>query len=211
MVIIRILSWLLIIAGTVVLGWNAYNWWSESASSVPYEEATMSKIDKKGDDTSPQPALAKGIPSDLKHNRGDMIATLSIHRLKKNLEVVYGADADSLEKGVGSYIEDNDPQTKDKTVKPGETGHVVLSGHRDTKFKGMGELKVGDRLIIDYNNHYFIYQVRKTWVTPKEDRKVIVTKDKPILTLVTCYPFNMLGSAPKRYIIESELIEIQNK
>ncbi|SDZ20076.1 sortase [Thermoactinomyces sp. DSM 45892] len=171
----------------------------------------MSKIDKQGNDTSPQPALAKGIPSDLKHNRGDMIAKLSIPRLKKTLEVVYGADSNSLEKGVGSYIEDNDPKTDDKTVKPGETGHVVLSGHRDTKFRGMGELKVGDPLIIDYNNHLFIYQVRKMRVTSKEDRTVIVTKDKPILTLVTCHPFNMLGSAPNRYIIESELIEIRNK
>ncbi len=50
--------------------------------------------------------------------------------------------------------------------------------------------------------------MNKHWITDAEDRTVIVEKDKPTLTLTltTCYPFNYIGDAPDRYIIEASLI-----
>ena len=47
--------------------------------------------------------------------------------------------------------------------------------------------------------------MNKHWITDAEDRTVIVEKDKPTLTLTTCYPFNYIGDAPDRYIIEASL------
>jgi len=46
-----------------------------------------------------------------------------------------------------------------------------------------------------------------TWITDPEDRSVIVDKDESMLTLTTCYPFDFIGNAPERYIIEAELEE----
>lgn len=54
----------------------------------------------------------------------------------------------------------------------------------------------------------YIYQIQKHWIADANDRTVIVAKDKPTLTLTTCYPFNYIGDAPERYIIEATLFAI---
>jgi sortase A len=59
------------------------------------------------------------------------------------------------------------------------------------------------------DGNVYTYQIRKRWITHAEDRTVIVPKKEPILTLTTCYPFDYVGNAPDRYIIQSELIEVR--
>ncbi|PFW66007.1 class D sortase, partial [Bacillus pseudomycoides] len=49
------------------------------------------------------------------------------------------------------------------------------------------------------------YEIQKTWITHADDRTVIIKKEEPILTLTTCYPFDYIGDAPDRYIIEAKL------
>lgn len=93
----------------------------------------------------------------------------------------------------------------DLTTTPAGNGHTVLSGHRDTVFIELGELKENDTLIVEYDNKTYTYQITRHWVTDAEDRTVIVEKDEPILTLTTCYPFDYIGDAPNRYIIEAKL------
>ncbi|TKH84963.1 sortase domain-bontaining protein, partial [Bacillus cereus] len=51
--------------------------------------------------------------------------------------------------------------------------------------------------------------INKHWITDSEDRTVIVEKSEPTLTLTTCYPFDYIGDAPDRYIIESSLLSIR--
>ena len=105
-------------------------------------------------------------------------------------------------KGVGKYRGYG-------TVAPDQTGHVVLSGHRDTVFRKVGKLQDGDRLYIRYKGKIYTYQIRKRWVTHADDRTVIVPINKPVLSLTTCYPFDYVGSAPDRYIIRADLIDIK--
>ncbi|SFX31473.1 sortase A [Thermoactinomyces sp. DSM 45891] len=207
---LRILSGILVLGGLIVASWSAYNWWSESAS-LPYEPTVVEQIVKKIDDKTIQPTLKQGITSSKKFTRGERIGALMIPSLEISRPIVQGQDDHSLKKGIGAYIEDNNPITKDHTVNPGDTGHVVLAGHRDTQLKGIGKVKVGDKLVIDFEAHYFVYQIRKGWKTDPDDPNVIVTKDKPTLSLITCYPFDYFGSAPYRYIWEAELIAITNK
>lgn len=200
----RRIAWLFIGVGIIILGWNLFHWWSESNTTKHDPELTQTIL-KDWEDIKPKNSITTGIATTKSSQTGEQMGQLIIPRLDSAvLPIVHGTDDNSLKKGVGHYVGYG-------TVNPGETGHVVLSGHRDTVFRGVGKLKVGDQLIVDYDNHYFIYQIRKTWITHADDRTVIVPKSKPILTLTTCYPFDYVGNAPDRYIMESELIQIKNK
>jgi sortase A len=194
---------LLILAGVILLGYNAYQWWGEIRVAVVDPKLAMA-ISHDWSDRTKVPSLSKGEPVTEDHEkRGTIIGELIIPRLGAILPIVQGTDTESLKKGVGLYEGYG-------TVKPGETGHVVLSGHRDTVFRGVGKLKPGDRLYVKYHHKIFTYQIRKTWVTRADDRTVIVPIPRPVLSLTTCYPFNYIGSAPDRYIIRADLIAIQN-
>lgn len=129
---------------------------------------------------------------------GDEIGQLEIPKLKAALPIYHGSDEDELEKGVGHYA---------KSVLPGENDNTVLSGHRDTVFRRLGEIKVGDQFIIQTSAGKFTYKVRKTRIVDKNDRTIIVPKPRATLTVTTCYPFNYIGSAPKRYILIANLIK----
>ncbi|MFB6469039.1 class D sortase [Cytobacillus sp. Hz8] len=129
---------------------------------------------------------------------GDEIGQLEIPKLKSTLPIYHGSDEDELEKGVGHYA---------KSVLPGENDNTVLSGHRDTVFRRLGEIKIGDQLIIQTSAGKFTYKVKKTKIVDKNDRTIIVPKPRATLTVSTCYPFNYIGSAPKRYILIANLIK----
>lgn len=133
------------------------------------------------------------------YNEGDRVATLFIPKINQTYEVFWGTDEQTLKKGVGMYI-------SQWTVTPDQEGHTVLSGHRDTVFRPLGELEKGDRLYVTYKGIDYEYIIRKIWITHANDRTVIVEKDEAILTLTTCYPFYYIGSAPDRYIIQASLV-----
>lgn len=198
----KIIGWIIIIGGLLLILPNGYKWWTQS-QLVSYNPKEAQKVAKDWDDLTPRPSLETGKKLTHSVSRGEKMGELIIPRLGAILPIVEGTDDNSLENGVGHYIGYG-------TVNPGDNGHVVLSGHRDTVFREVGKLKIGDRLYIRYQGHLFTYQIRKTWITHAEDRTVIVPYDRPILTLTTCYPFDYVGSAPDRYIIQSELIEIRN-
>uniref|UniRef100_UPI00301AD7D0 class D sortase n=1 Tax=Oceanobacillus massiliensis TaxID=1465765 RepID=UPI00301AD7D0 len=99
---------------------------------------------------------------------------------------------DELAKGVGHYA---------GTAYPEQNDQIVLSGHRDTVFRRMGELLIGDILTIKLSYGEFSYKISETKVVDADDRTIIVPHDKEVLTLTTCYPFSFIGSAPERYII----------
>lgn len=144
----------------------------------------------------------KQIPaSQVQHQMGEQIAYMVIPKIKQKYQVYWGADAKTLKKGVGMFV-------SDITTTPSGNGHTVLSGHRDTVFTNLGDLQENDYILVEYDKRVYIYQIQKHWITDANDRTVIVAKDKPTLTLTTCYPFNYIGDAPKRYIIEASLVAI---
>ncbi|MGG5770649.1 class D sortase [Bacillus wiedmannii] len=139
--------------------------------------------------------------SQVTHQMGEQIAYMVIPKIKQKYQVYWGADAKTLKKGVGMFI-------SDITTTPSGNGHTVLSGHRDTVFTNLGDLQENDYILVEYDKRVYIYQIQKHWITDANDRTVIVAKDKPTLTLTTCYPFNYIGDAPERYIIEASLVAI---
>lgn len=129
---------------------------------------------------------------------GDEMGTLTIPRLQATLPIFHGTDEDELAKGIGHYA---------KSVMPGERDNSVLAGHRDTVFRGLGKVKVGDPLIVKTSAGTFTYKVHKIRIVDKDDRTVIIPKPRPTLTVSTCYPFNFIGHAPQRYILVASLVK----
>jgi len=143
----------------------------------------------------PEPVLSTSIQQEA----GEKSADLLIPEIGQKYSVDWGADEETLEKGVGLYV-------SDLTTVPGGNGHTVLSGHRDTVFTGLGRLEEKDDLVVEYNGETFVYEITDIWITHEDDRTVIVEKDQSTLTLTTCYPFDFIGYAPDRYIVQAELV-----
>ncbi|MFB7140522.1 MULTISPECIES: class D sortase [unclassified Bacillus (in: firmicutes)] len=129
---------------------------------------------------------------------GEEMGTLTIPRIEATLPIFHGTDEDELAKGIGHYA---------KSVMPGERDNSVLAGHRDTVFRHLGEVKIGDSLIVKTSAGTFTYKVHRIRIVDKDDRTVIIPKPRPTLTVSTCYPFNFIGHAPKRYILVASLVK----
>lgn len=86
------------------------------------------------------------------------------------------------------------------------TGNVVLSGHRDTFFRRLRNIQLGDKIKIKTLDGEFEYQVESTEVVLPGDMQVLQPSSENTLTLVTCFPFYYVGAAPKRFIVRARQI-----
>ncbi|MFC4076018.1 sortase [Salinithrix halophila] len=195
---IRVFAVILILAGSSMVAYNAYQWWDQIHVAVHDPKLAMA-IAKDWDDRRAEPSKKEGIKRKQDPKKGAVIGELIIPQIGAILPIVYGTGEKELAKGVGQYIGSG-------TVLPGEKGHTVLAGHRETVFRQANELKKGDKLYVKIDGFIHTYQIRKTFIVDDEDRSVIVPHDKPDMSLITCYPFNLVGSAPQRYIIRADLI-----
>lgn len=132
--------------------------------------------------------------------KGENIGELIILKLGASLPIVHGTDEEELEKGVGHFS---------KSVLPGEDDNSVLSGHRDTVFRKLGEVGKGDILVVETEAGKFTYKVKNVRIVDKDDRTVIVPKPRATLTVSTCYPFDYIGDSPERYILVANLASKQ--
>jgi sortase A len=126
---------------------------------------------------------------------GRPLAALRIDSLDLRLAVLDRADEASLHRSIG-WIEG--------TARPGEPRNVGIAGHRDSHFRGLRHLKLGDRITLETPGGIIDYEVSALQVVGPEDNYVLALGDSPALTLVTCYPFYFVGSAPERYIVRAE-------
>lgn len=92
------------------------------------------------------------------------------------------------------------------TAEPGETGNVVLGGHRDTFFRPLRGIRRGDRITVTTTTGKYRYRVDWTRVVNPEQTELLQPTPDPALTLVTCYPFRYVGAAPQRFIVRARMI-----
>lgn len=188
----RIVSYLsigLILVGITVFIYQTY-WITIGFQSI-------NEQDVKASYSPPQQGKTIKTVSSDPPEEGAKIGILTIPKLDRTLPIFQGASEEILKKGVGHIS---------STPLPGEDSNSVLSAHRDTFFRQLDSLVVGDNLIVNRSDVSFIYKIKKIRIVNKNDKTVIVPKPKSTLTLTTCYPFTYIGPAPQRYIIEAELI-----
>lgn len=123
-----------------------------------------------------------------------VIGRLEIPRLKISVMVRQGADEGTLSRAVGHIPE---------TALPGYMGNVGLAGHRDTFFRPLRFIHPDDVIEMQTTGGTYRYLVTSTQIVSPRDVSVLKASGGRTLTLVTCYPFYYVGSAPRRFIVHA--------
>ena len=127
---------------------------------------------------------------------GAPLAVLSIPRLRLDVPVFEGTDELTLNRGAGRIV---------GTARPGERGNIGIAAHRDGFFRGLKDVRPGDRIELAELRRKFVYTVDNIAVVDPGDVTVLHPRPQASLTLVTCYPFYFIGDAPQRYIVQASL------
>ncbi|MGL5695140.1 MAG: class D sortase [Peptostreptococcaceae bacterium] len=130
---------------------------------------------------------------------GQQFGNLVIPDINLEKPMIHGDTSNDLKKGVGHYS---------GSTLPGESGNVVLSGHRETALKDLKDVKVGQSIILDTNWGVYEYKIKEINIVDKNAHHVLDPTDYEKLTLYTCYPFNYVGPAPERFVVTGEFVGI---
>ena len=128
---------------------------------------------------------------------GGLIGRLEIPRLGLSAIVMEGTSSTTLRRAVGHIS---------GTALPGKPGNVGVSGHRDTFFRPLRNIRQGDIVTFTTLQGEYRYRVVSTKVVGADDIAVLHPSESEILTLITCHPFYFVGSAPDRFIVRAERV-----
>ena len=124
------------------------------------------------------------------------LAILRIPKVGLEVAVLYGTDDLTLNRGVGVI---------EGTSRPGEGGKIGIAGHRDGFFRVLKDIHRGDTIDLETRYQIQRYRIDEIVIVSPHDVSVLRPTSAPTLTLVTCYPFYFIGSAPQRYIVTASL------
>ena len=127
------------------------------------------------------------------------VAKLKLPKAKSELIVLSGDSGSSL-----AFA----PGWNSKSAKPGEQGVTVISGHRDTHFKILKDIGVGDLIeVVTPQGETVNYQVKTIEIVDSRVATIKTEQPRQTLVLVTCYPFDsVMAGGPLRYVIMAEIM-----
>jgi sortase A len=128
---------------------------------------------------------------------GSLFGRIAIPRLDVSTIVLEGVDASTLRLGAGHIPE---------TAIPGEHGNVGIAAHRDSFFRALKDIRKDDIVRLETLEGTFRYRVDWTRIVTPDATEVLDDTGDPALTLVTCYPFYYVGSAPQRFIVRASRV-----
>ena len=163
-----------------------------------YQRAAKSQVENMLSIEQPQAARAEmpNIPKPLQ--AGELIGRVDIPRLKLSAVVAEGDDDRTLGKAVGHLPDTPLPWQR--------RGNVALAAHRDGLFRKLEKIRLDDDVRIVTPRGEYHYRVKRTHIVDPDDVWVIAPTATPTVTLITCYPFSFVGNAPRRVIVQAELV-----
>jgi sortase A len=188
----RLIGWLesvLFVAGIACLGYYAY----VAIEARLYQEVENRELDIILS-TAPKVPQSPGRIRPPQPLPGSAIGRIEIPRLGVSAVIRAGSDAKTLRLAVGHIP---------GTALPGEVGNIGLAGHRDTFFRRLRDIRATDDIRVVTTSGTFTFKVNTTTVVSPKDTWVLNPTRSPTLTLVTCYPFTYIGSAPQRFIVHA--------
>jgi len=192
----RLISWMLIAAGLSLAGYGAYQYYLSRQGQIVAKEEWSAGPQTAEEPVPSSPPVASRYFDPYK--LGDPVAKLRLPRLDTTLYVVEGTDQKDLKKGPGHMP---------GTALPGVNGNCVIAGHRDTHFRPLQNIREGDEVVLDTRYGTFRYKVRSMEVISPTNVASLRPTQNAVLHLITCYPFNYVGHAPKRMVIEADLMK----
>ncbi len=143
---------------------------------------------------APIPGVRGAVPERSAHWTNGRI---EIARLGIDAEIREGDDAATLRLSVGHIP---------GTALPGDHGNVALAAHRYSHFRGLRNVRCGDRIEVTTPDGEFGYEVDSIRVVEISQVEVLEPTPDPTLTLVTCFPFDYVGDAPQRLIVRAHRV-----
>jgi sortase A len=203
---------LLFAGGVVCLGWYGYA--STSAAVRQHEQQTAflnSLVQTPAARADEAPSAAPGETGTPSHDAGDPpgvalpldeewtgpLGLLEIPRLGVSATVMSGDDEEVLAAAAG-HLPD--------TPRPWEAGNSAIAAHRDGLFRPLKRIRRGDVIRLRTSRGDLEYRVDELRIVMPTDLSVLEPRESDSITLITCYPFNYVGAAPKRFIVHAERI-----
>jgi sortase A len=186
---LQIAEWLLLAVAVVCLEWYGLRMYEihkrQAAATAAIDESLSNPLPPDDDDAS-------GVPP------GRLIGRLDIPRLHISAPVQAGDNADVLDFSVG-YLPD--------TPLPWKPGNSALAAHRDRLFRPLEGIRVGDDIQLSTRHGNLRYKVSRTLIVNPKDLWVLDPTPDANLTLITCFPFQYVGNAPKRFVVQARRID----
>lgn len=129
-----------------------------------------------------------------------VMGRLDIPAIRLTVPVLSDFDPASLKRGVG-HIQG--------TAMPGGLGTLGLAGHRDTFFRPLQHIAKNMEIHVTDRTGTYRYVVDSTEIVTPDQVEVLDIRNEPELTLITCYPFDFIGQAPKRFIVHAHLLSLE--
>ncbi len=123
---------------------------------------------------------------------------LSIRSINLSNIILNNADNESLALG---------PAQISSSAKPGSGGNIAIAGHRDSFFRNLEFVKRGEIIELESIHSVQYYLITDIQIIDPQDTRWIEDTKSNVITLITCYPFEYVGSAPQRYVVRGKLIK----
>jgi sortase A len=179
--LVHLFEWMLLGFGLGCLGMYAY----ETVEARRFQAEQTAAFE--------QQSRARAAPAVI--GRGGLVGMLDVPRLQLSTPVIEGDDTGTLKRAVG-HLPD--------TPMPWHRGNSAIAGHRDGLFRPLKDVKIGDEIRFRTTRDEYVYRVTKTAIVKPDDLSVLAPQSDPAtLTLITCYPFYYVGTAPKRFVVHA--------
>ncbi len=140
--------------------------------------------------SDPAPGVGRFPPEE-----GTPLGRIEIPRIGLSALVVEGWSSRSFLAGAGHLA---------GSPLPGQPGNVILAGHRDTVFRPLKDVRLNDLIEVETPARSYLYRVTSIGVDTERRLALPSGPDAPDLTLITCYPFHYIGSAPWRFVVGAQ-------
>ncbi len=184
--IARAASYFFLVFGLLALGYAAY----VVVDAHAYQAYEQTKFETETPAEAPKLLIEGGV-----------IGEIEVPRLRLKAIVVQGDSHTILRRAVGHIPE---------TALPGNPGNVAIAGHRDTFFRPLRNIRMGDAITLKTTAGAFQYVVESTQVVPASDVTVLNASNGRTLTLITCFPFDYVGPAPNRFVVRARELLVES-
>ena len=136
-------------------------------------------------------------PATASRSDAAVMGRIEIPELHLSATILPNYDPDSLRKGIGHIP---------NTALPGGLGTVGLAGHRDTFFRPLRTISPHAEIRLVVPGGTYHYTVDSTEIVTPDRVDLLAIGKRPELILITCFPFDYVGAAPKRFIVHAHLL-----